>query len=240
MFKKASLFLMILVFGSSFYFAAMKPANSDPAKPHEFSAIEHQQDEFSDPKHFVDSISNEKTTLIFEAEGDLNGDGLKDWAGVFTKRKVDKEIFDGKTEVLFNQLFVLTQEKNGKYIIAERSKEGCVEASVCWVESLEVKNSSIYLNVFSKSDTHTSEDFQFKYRDEKFQLIGYKTNKAYPAVGKNAPEKGIEIDRNLLTGRVVEKTQIGEKAAKIRTLRKKFSALYLRDFEFFYEDEIRQ
>ena len=89
------------------------------------------QDEFPTTDAIVKSILKGKSDLSTEAKGDLNGDGLPDWAGVIRREKGDIQST--------YQLYVLLRQPNGGYRVAETSTEADIPGmGCCWVEDLRI------------------------------------------------------------------------------------------------------
>lgn len=75
------------------------------------------------------SILNGEDQLSVDARGDLNDDGLQDWAAVIHRRKPDS--------APTYQLYVLLRQPNGGYRVAEKSlEEEIAGMGCCWVEDL--------------------------------------------------------------------------------------------------------
>jgi hypothetical protein len=161
--------------------------------------------------------------LSFEAKGDLNGDGLEDWAGVIYRRPTDASPTD--------QLYVLLRLTRGGYRVAEKSKQEEVPGTgCCYVEDLQIRGASIYIQDNVKTDgAMEAVTHQFKFYKGNWRLVGikiYRTdfNPTVPA--------SIDTDMNLLTGSVIEKRQIGDNKPVVRSRRKKFATYLLKDFDF--------
>lgn len=170
---------------------------------------------------FLKSTLGGGDRLSLEARGDLNGDGLEDWAGVIERRKADS--------TSTSQLYVLLRLPQGGYRVAEKSKEerlpgmGC-----CWVEDLKISRSSIYIQNNAKTaGTMEAATHQFKLYRGEWRLIGVRI--FYLDVGSDA---SIETDTNLLTGSVIEKRQKGEHRPMTRSRRQRFATHLLKDFDF--------
>lgn len=192
----------------------------------EESAIEMPNRKLPDPEFFKFSDVDDKSELEAEARGDLNGDGLEDWVGVITRkaRKIDKDLPD--FEAVTAQLYVLLQEKNGSYKLAEKSKEIAIGGNE-YVEALEIKTSSVFLQVNSKgADFVEPNHYQFKLYNGEWRLIGHRT--LYLIIADDA---SVETDRNLLTGAVIVKKQKGNRKPTVQRSTQKFQKILLKDFE---------
>lgn len=170
---------------------------------------------------FLKSTLEGEDRLGLEARGDLNGDGLDDWAGVIERQKSDSSST--------TQLYVLLRLPQGGYRVAEKSKEERIAGTgCCWVEHLEIRRSSIYIQTNAKTaGTMEAATHQFKLRQGEWRLIGVRI--FYLDVGSDA---STETDMNLLTGSVIEKRQKGENKPTTKSRRKGFAARLLKDFNF--------
>lgn len=190
---------------------------------------------YPDLNAFKEIYTQKDVPMEFEAEGDLDGDGLKDWAGLI-QRKNERKFEDSDEPFEFDtiRLYVLLQQKGGGYKIAEKSEEtefGGVGST--YIENLEIKNSSIFLQINSKGADYVEPHFyQFKQYNGEWRLIGYRTFHL-----EISADDSVETDRNLLTGAVVVKKQKGEAKPMVRQSRKKFPKLLLKDFSFYADFE---
>lgn len=171
---------------------------------------------------FFKSTLKDKDRFTLEARGDLNGDGLEDWAGVLERKKSE---FSSS-----NQLYVLLRLREGGYRVAEKSREEDVAGmGCCWAEGLTINRSSIYIQNNAKTaGTMEAATHQFKLHQGKWRLIGVRI--FLLDVG---PDASVETDMNLLTGSVIEKRQKGKKKPTTRSRRKKFASHFLKDFDFY-------
>lgn len=180
------------------------------------------QAEFPSTDAFVKSIVKGKSDLSVEAKGDLNGDGLADWAGVVRREKGDFQST--------YQLYVLLQLPGGGYRVAETSTEAEIPGmGCCWVEDLRIARSSIYIQNNAKTAaTMEAATHQFKLQRGQWRLIGVRIYYL-----DHSTNTSTETDVNLLTGLVIEKKQKGERRPAATTRRsKKFAVHLLKDFDF--------
>lgn len=180
--------------------------------------IAHGQEVFSSPDQFVKAIVAGEDSLSVEAKGDLNGDGLVDWAGVIHRQKAAPTY----------QLYVLLQQGGG-YRIAEKSLEEQIPGmGCCWVEDLRIERSSIYIQNNAKTaTTMEAATHQFKLYQGQWRLIGVKIYYL-----DHVADISTETDMNFLTGLVIEKKQKGERKPTIRKSTRKFNLHLLKDFDF--------
>lgn len=180
------------------------------------------QRDFSSIDAFLKSTLKGEDKLSLDAKGDLNSDGLEDWAGVIDRQKID----DPPT----SQVYVLLRLSQGGYRVAEKSKEAEIPGTgCCGVENLEIKNSSIYIQNNAKSGNGMEVAIhQFKLYRGQWRLIGLLLKEYNPET-----QDSTETDMNLLTGAVVEKKQKDEGTPIISRRNKKFPLSFLRDFDFY-------
>lgn len=179
--------------------------------------------DFASIEIFLKSILKDVDRLSLEARGDLNGDGLEDWSGVIERRKSESSST--------SQLYVLLRLPQGGYRVAEKSKEEKIAGiGCCWVEHLEIKRSSIYIQNISKTAATMEATFhQFKLHQGEWRLIGVRT---YYLEHNSGSEVSVGTDMNLLTGSVIEQRQKGENRPIIKKRNKKFAISFLKDFNF--------
>lgn len=179
------------------------------------------QTEFPSPDAFVKSILKGKSDLSTEAKGDLNGDGLADWAGVVRREKGDF--------LSTYQLYVLLRQPNGGYRAAETSTEAEIPGmGCCWVEDLRIARSSIYIQNNAKTAaTMEAATHQFKLYQGQWRLIGVRIYYI-----DHSSNTSTDTDVNLLTGLVIEKKQRGERRPTTTRRSKKFALRLLKDFDF--------
>lgn len=179
------------------------------------------QDEFPSSGAFVKSILKAKSDLSTEAKGDLNGDGLADWAGVVRREKGDF--------LSTYQLYVLLRSPGGGYRVAETSTEAEIPGmGCCWVEDLRIARSSIYIQNNAKTAaTMEAATHQFKLHRGQWRLIGVRIYYI-----DHSTDISTETDVNLLTGLVIEKKQKGERRPTTTRRSKKFALRLLKDFDF--------
>ena len=181
------------------------------------------QGNFSSIDAFVKSTLKGEDRLTDAATGDLNGDGLADWAGVIHRRPADASPT--------YQLYVLLRLRQGGFHVAEKSMEEEIPGmGCCWMESLEIRRSSIYIQNNAKTaSVMEAVTHQFKLHKGEWRLVKIKSY--YTDHGPDTPATR-DTDMNLLTGLVIEKKQKGDRKPVTRTRRKKFATHLLKDFDF--------
>jgi hypothetical protein len=179
------------------------------------------QGDFASIDAFLKSTLKGEDKLSNEAKGDLNGDGKEDWAGVIHRQK------PGSAPTY--QLYVLLRTPQGGYRTAERSKEAEIPGmGCCWVESLEINRSSIYIQNNAKTaSTMEAATHQFKLYKGEWRLVGLKIY--YTDL---AADTSTDTDMNLLTGLVIEKRQKGDGKPATQRRNKRFPTRFLKEFDF--------
>jgi hypothetical protein len=177
---------------------------------------------------FLKFATREKEPLWDQAEGDLDGDGLKDWAGVVRGRK-NESFGNGETAELESaQLFILIGKRTGGYHIAGNSQEVPFSQGNVLFEGVEIKNSSVYLQINSKTAGSIEARFyQFKLYRDLWRLVGYRT--FYLEI---EADSSIETDRNLLTGAILVTREKGNRKTVVKRRSQRFPAYKLKDFDF--------
>jgi hypothetical protein len=179
------------------------------------------QADFASIDLFLKSTLKAGDQLSVQAKGDLNGDRLEDWAGVIQRGET------GASPTY--QLYVLLRAGQGGYRVAGTSKEAPIPGmGCCWVENLEIKRSSIYVQNNAKTaSTMEAATHQFKLYNGEWRLVGVRIYDI-----DQSSDTSIETDMNLLAGAVIEKKQKGERRPTTTSRRKRFSASLLRDYDF--------
>ena len=177
--------------------------------------------DFPSLQTFLRSTLKKDDTLVLQAKGDLNQDGILDWVGII---KTPISAFAHT-----KRLFVLLGKSKSGYRLASTTGDasgggmGC-----CWTADLQVKTSSIYITNVAKSvrDSETS-THQFKLHNGEWRLIG--TRNLYV---DRAERTSRTTDIDLLNGKVIEKDQRGRRKPTVKTYQTKFADHFLKDFDF--------
>ena len=179
------------------------------------------QTEFSSLDTFRRTVQKGEDRVSVEARGDLNGDGLEDWAGVVHRQNPDASPT--------YQLYVLLRQPQGGYQLAQKSKEEEIPGmGCCWVEDLRISRSSIYIQNNAKTAaTMEAATHQFKLYKGEWRLIGIRIYYI-----DHSSDTSTDTDMNVLTGAVIEKTSKGDGKARVSRRNKKFGAYLLKDFDF--------
>jgi hypothetical protein len=181
------------------------------------------QTNFPDIDSFVKSLLKDQDRLSLKARGDLNSDGLEDWAGVIHRQTSDS--------APTYQLYVLLRIRDGGYRVAEKSQQAEIPGmGCCWLEDLQIRRGSIYIQNNAKdASTMEAATHQFKLHRGKWRLVGltiYLTDHSPEALMTR------DTEMNLLTGAVVEKKQKGDSKPVTQRRHKKFATYLLKDFDF--------
>jgi hypothetical protein len=142
------------------------------------------------------------------AKGDLNGDGREDMALMLAT---------GATrEDRRQQLVVLLQETDGSFTLAVASgPEPLVGMGCCWVEALEIKNQSVFIQNNAKTAcTMEAATHQFKLYKNVWRAVG--VNIFYVKLC-DEPQTETTQSFNLLTGKLIVTTAGGKKPVPPRT-----------------------
>ena len=187
-------------------------------------------------EEFLKSTLKAEDRLDVDATGDLNGDRLADWAGVISRKKAPPFVEDGMATDRTLQLYVLLQQKQGGYVVAEKSKEtGIFGLGGNYVENLEIKRSSLYLQV--NGSARYMSISQFRLDRSEWRLIGSKNITIYSEPDDEV-FKNFEKDRNLLTGTVIETRRNGNRKPAVKRYKKKFPRVLLKDLNLFGWNDI--
>ena len=187
-------------------------------------------EEYSSIDEFLSAnMSKLGSGVTASAKGDLNGDGLDDWAGVLWDTEFD---FLGGRQL--STLYVLLRDKKtGSYRVDGISDEAVIlNSDCCNVEDLRIKNESVYLQINARRhDGIRVTTYQFKLHDRSWRLIGLRIYNVI-AGDKSRKDSAIETDMNLLTGDVIVSWYSGNKREERKRRKEKFEEFYLSGFEF--------
>ena len=186
--------------------------------------------EYNSMDDFLQQASLKNQKVIFHRTGDLNNDGLEDWAGILSKDKAEEA-----EEAPLIKLVVLIKLHSGHYAESASSMEvkDYYRFSPSSSFDFEIKNSSIY---FSTS-AHTccvvySSVYQFKLYNGVWRLVGKKTSSGNTFSGENPDDDfSKEEDVNMLTGLTISTVVRGNKKSEKRFINKT-RVFLLKDFDF--------
>ncbi|NNE97692.1 MAG: hypothetical protein HKN25_01595 [Pyrinomonadaceae bacterium] len=195
----------------------------NPANPY--------NEEFQSVNNFLAAnLSKLGSGVSASAKGDLNGDGLEDWAGVVWDTQ--PEVLGG--DVLSTLYVLLTDKKKGVLRVAGMSEEGMIRNSnCCSVEDVRIKNRSVYLQINARSHGGVrATTYQFKqHKNNAWRLIGLRIYNAISG-DESREDSAIETDMNLLTGDVIVSWHEGKGNPEMKRRREKFEEFYLSRFDF--------
>ncbi len=181
------------------------------------------QTSYPNVRAFLKSTLTGSGRLSVQAKGDLNGDALADWAGVVKRQEPDSSST--------NQLYVLLRLRTGGYQLAEKSIEEEIPGmGCCWLESLKIRGSSIYVQNNAKGVSVFEEvTHQFKLYNGEWRLVGLRIHLTDNSPGN---EGTVDTNMNVLTGNVIETFHRGKRKPVIKLSKKKFDTFLLKDFDF--------
>lgn len=179
---------------------------------------------FKNETEFFATISDFASDRTDIKKGDLTGDGRPDMVVLLGRGKE----FSDRT----HQLVILVQEADGLYRLAASSVEtvpagmGC-----CWVEWLEIKNGSVFIqnNAKTACDIEAA-THQFKLHRGKWRLIGLKI-----VYYKHCDDPQVTTikDFNLLTGKAIYTNETDGKQTKAISTKNRASVHLLNDYDFY-------
>ncbi|WP_339526576.1 hypothetical protein [Pseudomonas sp. EA_35y_Pfl2_R111] len=178
---------------------------------------------YKNAEEFIKSIPHASAHYLV-AEGDLNGDNLKDLAIVVKTKPREFE--------RYNQLHVLILEKPGKYSLAVSSRESPIAGmGCCWLENMEIKNGSIFIqnNAKTACDIEAA-THQFKLYKKTWRLIGLKI---FNYQHCEDPQLSEVRDFNILTGKIIKSKQLDDNPKKYEYMEFTPNKFLLKDYDFF-------
>ena len=181
---------------------------------------------FDSMDDFLQKASLNNQAVSFRL-GDLNNDGLEDWAGILSKDRGD--------DPPLIRLVVLIKLRNGSYVESASSME--VEDNFRFSGSsafdFDIKNSSIYLETTGRTCcTASSTVFQFKLHNGLWRLVGKRTSSGNTVSGEDDNDDISQTeDTNMLTGLTISTVVRGKKKRERRRINK-WPTYLLKDFNF--------
>lgn len=128
--------------------------------------------------------------------GDLNGDGIEDWATLI-------EVPDKNRSVNIRKVVVLFGGSDRGFSIFETSNEVIASNDGKNFDKIEIKRNSIYIHTSIATFDEIEHDIdQFKLRDGAFRNIGSKSTESFLTRDEANPNFGLErvVDTNKITG----------------------------------------
>ncbi|WP_369929462.1 hypothetical protein [Xanthomonas sp. NCPPB 2632] len=156
--------------------------------------------EYASPDAALKAIYGTRMLTMREVQGDLNGDGLTDWAGVVSYVEADATM---------RRLLILTRTPNGGYTLAAQSKPDVQWDSAA--EELEISGKDLFANF-----SHGGGDHPFKWVSQvrlyknQWRIIGTKIT-SYDV----DDTKSIVEDTNTLTGNKITSYMDGKRTLRV-------------------------
>ena len=202
--------------------------NTDPPRT--------KAEEFASVDAFLKATLKSGDKKDLEANGDLNGDGLADWAGLIERKREppfrEKDMETDRTV----QLYILLRRPEGNFAVSGRSKEsGTFGIGSLYFEDLRIERSALYLQLNGGARYRSVS--QFKLYKGEWRLIGWEEQEITSEPSDDV-FKSSRKDRNLLTGTVIESRQTGDRTRIIRRTKKKFPRILLREFDLYGASEL--
>ena len=174
----------------------------------------------------VASLANSR--VLWDTEGDLNGDGLADYAAVLS-RPLD----DGSEE---ERVVVLAATEQGAYLMMSLSGAFCGVGRSGKFYQLSVTGRSLFVSgVWSaEGENYVGFTLQFRYNQQldDLQLIGEENESRWARQVSRA-------SFNYLTGNVLLRREGGKKRKEIAAQLSKAPLFRLQDFECFSQDALK-
>jgi hypothetical protein len=139
-------------------------------------------------------------TLIKNADGDLNKDGLSDVAGVLERKtEIPDPAGDGPPRILF----VAFQKPGGGYRLSVQANRAILRSGEGGAfgdpfELVKVERGSLHVSFYGGSSERWSYTYQFRFQNGAWFLIGVTTQTSRT----DGSDEGTYEDFNLLTGRM--------------------------------------
>jgi len=179
---------------------------------------------FKNDSDFLASVADANANQSRVAKGDLNGDGRGDLVILL----VSGEDMSDRTQ----KLVVLVQNVDELYSVAASSAPTpLVGMGCCWVEWLEIKRGSVFIQNNAKTACNIeAATHQFKLHQGAWRLIGlkivYYEHCAEPQVTRTR-------DFNLLTGKAVYTSETEGKKPEVRIKSGRSTSYFLSDYDFY-------
>ena len=179
---------------------------------------------FKNDSAFLASVAGANADQSRVAKGDLNGDGRGDLAILL----VSGDDLSDRTQ----KLVVLVQSANGLYSVAASSAiTQSVGMGCCWVEWLEIKRGSIFIQNNAKTACNIeAATHQFKLHQGAWRLIGLKII-YYEHCAE--PQVTTTRDFNLLTGKAVYTSETEGKKPEVQVKKGRSTFYFLSDYDFY-------
>lgn len=167
--------------------------------------------------------------VLWEIEGDLNGDGLLDYAAI-----VSGQISGDTMEE--ERLVVLTRTADGSYKLLSQSGAFCGVGKNGKFYELSISKNSLFVRGVwvAEGERYSGLTMQFRYNQNihDFQLIGEDEE-------SNDGDQNYKVSINYLTGLVNYKREKGKRYKEVKARLGKNSLFKLQDFQCFSQDGLK-
>ncbi len=163
-------------------------------------------------------------SIASSAIGDINSDGIADYAAVIHKKDKD----------MYAEVVVFWGKPDGKYELFARSKELHLPQRLPEVH-IETKKKSLFISTFRNTLSSASgETYQFQFRGNDLFLIGMETVYREPVWEEDVDVEKYEekISYNLLTGEKNTQEKKNHKTTVKNEKRPQLELLLLKEFGF--------
>ena len=145
------------------WFALMGFTDTPPAEPTSRPSLPAIGSFATTPDAFLASLFSSGTPRVMSARGDINGDGIEDWAAVLQwAGKYGEEA----------QLIILTGRPTGGFALAEHSQT--TQLYRYGIDDIRIEHGSLFLQTdhSGSATSHSGSTFQIKYYQGDWRLIG--------------------------------------------------------------------
>jgi len=145
------------------WFALAGFTDTPPAEPTSRPALPGIGSFATTPDAFLASLFSTGTPRVMSVRGDLNGDGVEDWAAVLQWiGKYGEEA----------QLIILTGRPTGGFVLAEHSQT--TQLYRYGIDDIRIEHGSLFLQTDhpGSATSHSGSTFQIKYHQGDWRLIG--------------------------------------------------------------------
>jgi hypothetical protein len=159
-----------------------------------------KKQEYASPDAALKALYGTRLLTKREVQGDLDGDGLPDWAGVVSYVEADATM---------RRLIILTRTPKGGYALAAQSKPDIQWNSA--VEELEISGKDLFVNFSHGGGEHPyTWVSQVRLYKDQWRVIGTKTTSF-----DVDDTKSIVEDTNMLTGNKITSYRDGKRTFRV-------------------------
>lgn len=168
--------------------------------PKSYGSDRASEQEYASPDAALKAIYGDRLLTKREVQGDLDGDGLTDWAGVVSYVEANATM---------RRLIILARTPNGGYILAAQSKPDVQWDSA--VEELEISGKDLFVNFSHGGGEHPyTWVSQVRLYKDQWRVIGTKTTSF-----DVDDTKSIVEDANRLTGNKITSYMDGKRTLRV-------------------------